>query len=184
MTFLHYTKDYQGIADVFLNNPERYLPFAQLLDSVMSETSELSKAHKEMIATYTSYQNSCNYCVGSHSSVLHHLKTENEIIESLIKGKTDILDSKLQAALKLVKQLTLHPGSVIESDIEEVRSAGWPDQAIEEIICVTSTFAFLNRLVDGLGITGTDEHFHQVGGLVSEHGYKPITDMIQKKLGS
>jgi len=83
-----------------------------------------------------------------------------------------------------VKQLTLKLGNIIETDIEAIRLAGWSDQAIEDVIYVVSTFAFLNRLVDGLGIVGTDEHFQQVGKLVSEHGYKPIAAMVQQKLDS
>ncbi len=184
MTFLNYSKNFKGVADVFLHNPERYLPFTQLLDAVMSGKSELSHAHKEMIATYSSYLNSCHYCVSSHSSVLHELKIEEEVIHSLMKGKTNVLDNKLQAMFDFVKQLTLKPGSIIENDIEAIRLAGWSDQAIEDVICVVSTFAFLNRLVDGLGVAGTDEHFQQVGKLVSEHGYKSIATMVQQKLDS
>jgi len=99
-------------------------------------------------------------------------------------GTAVTLDNKLQAIFDFVKQLTIKPGSIIESDVEALRLAGWSDQAIEDVICVVSTFAFLNRLVDGLGIAGTDEHFQQVGKLVSEHGYGPIATMVQQKFDS
>ena len=65
MTFLNYSKNFKGVADVFLHNPERYLPFTQLLDAVMSGKSELSHAHKEMIATYSSYLNAR---IGGHNT--------------------------------------------------------------------------------------------------------------------
>jgi len=46
---------------------------------------------------------------------------------------------------------------------------------------VVATFAFLNRLVDGFGIEGTDDHFRQVGGMVSRQGYAPLVQIIQQK---
>ncbi len=183
MSYLSYSRDFQGVADILLRDPVRYLPFAQLLENVMSTESELSKAQKEMIALYSSSLNGCHYCVNSHSSVLASLETDEALVRSLANGSTGPLDDKLRAVFKFAHKLTLEPGNISNADTDAMRSAGWSDQTIEDTICVVSTFAFLNRLVDGFGIVGSDDHFEQVGGMVAGQGYQPLVGMMQQKTG-
>jgi uncharacterized peroxidase-related enzyme len=181
MSFLSYSKDFQGVGDIFMRDAERYLPFVQLLDNVMSNESELSKAQKEMIALYSSHLNGCHYCVDSHSCILTKLKTDEDLVRSLANSSTDTLDDKLRAVFKFAKKLTLEPGNIDETDTDAIRSAGWSDQTIEDTICIVSTFAFLNRLVDGFGLVGYVDHFQQVGDMVAQQGYQPLVKMIQQK---
>ncbi len=184
MSFLSYSKDFQGVGDVFLRDPERYLPFVQLLDNVMSSDSELSKAQKEMIALYSSHLNGCHYCVDSHSCVLTNMETDEQLVHSLANGSFGVIDDKLQAVFKFANKLTLEPGKINETDIAAMRSVGWSDQTIEDTICVVSTFAFLNRLADGFGLVGSSTHFQQVGGMVAGQGYQPLVKMIQQKVNN
>ena len=181
MSFLSYSKDFQGVSDIFLRDPVRYLPFVQLLDNVMSKESELSKAQKEMIALYSSHLNGCHYCVDSHSCVLTSLKTDEDLVHSLVNNSTGVLDDKLRAVFIFANKLTLEPENISETDIDAIRSAGCSDQTIQDTICVVSTFAFLNRLVDGFGLVGSDDHFQQVGNMVAQQGYQPLVNMIQQK---
>ncbi|GMQ88303.1 MAG: hypothetical protein BMS9Abin08_1539 [Gammaproteobacteria bacterium] len=181
MSYLSYSRDFQGVGDIFLRDPVRYLPFMQLLENVMSTESELSKAQKEMIALYSSSLNGCHYCVSSHASVLASLETDEALVRSLADGSTGPLDDKLRAVFRFANKLTLEPGNISEADTDAMRSAGWSDQTIEDTICVVSTFAFLNRLADGFGVAGSDNHFEQVGGMVAAQGYQPMVKMIQQK---
>ncbi len=181
MSFLTYSKNFQGVADILLRDPVRYLPFAQLLDTVMSTQSELTPAQREMIALYSSRLNHCGYCVDSHSCVLGGLGTDEALVKALADGSVEPVDDNLQRLLAFAGKLTLEPGSVTATDIDTVRAAGWSDQTVEDVIGVVATFAFLNRLVDGFGIEGTEDHFRQVGGMVSQQGYTPLVQMIQQK---
>lgn len=182
MSYLSYSKDFQGVGDIFMQDPARYLPFIQLLDNVMSAESELTQSQKEMIAAYTSKLNNCSYCVNSHSCILLKLETDEQIIQSLMSEPTEMMDKKLLTLLTFARLLTLEPGSVNKADIHEIKSAGWSEQTIEDTIAIVSTFAFLNRLVDGFGIKGSENHFQQVGNMVSQQGYKPLIIMLQKRL--
>ncbi len=184
MPFLSYSKDFQGVGDIFMRDSELYLPFVQLLNNVMSKESELSKAQKEMIALYSSHLNGCHYCVDSHSCVLISLKTDEDLVRSLANGSTGVMDDKLRAVFKFANKLTLEPGNVSGTDIDAMRSAGWSDQSVEDTICVVSTFAFLNRLADGFGLVGSGDHFQQIGGMVAQQGYQPLVKMIQQKANS
>jgi len=180
MSFLTYSKNFQGVADILLRDPVRYLPFAQLLDAVMSCESDLSQAQREMIALYSSRLNQCTYCVDSHSSVLASLGTDDILVGALADSSTEPADDSMKPVLAFAGKLALEPGAVREADVDAVRAAGWSDQAVEDIIAVVATFAFLNRLVDGFGIEGTAEHFSQVGGMVAQQGYTPLVQMIRK----
>ena len=53
--------------------------------------------------------------------------------------------------LEYVAKLTFRPAAVAASDIDSLRSAGFSDAAIGDIVLITAMFAMMNRLVDGSG---------------------------------
>lgn len=57
-----------------------------------------------------------------------------------------------RAMLDYSAKLTLTPGEMEESDVEMLRKEGFNDTAILDINQVTSYYAFVNRLADGLGV--------------------------------
>ncbi len=59
--------------------------------------------------------------------------------------------------LTYVEKLTLRPWEMVETDVIELRAAGFSDAAILDINQVTGYYAFVNRLADGLGVDL--EHF-------------------------
>ena len=62
------------------------------------------------------------------------------------------LDAADRAMLDYVRKLTLAPASTTETDIRQLREAGFSDKAILEINQITGFFAWCNRTVDGLGV--------------------------------
>ncbi|MEK7863194.1 MAG: hypothetical protein AAB295_08025 [Chloroflexota bacterium] len=56
-----------------------------------------------------------------------------------------------RAMLAYVEKLTLRPGTVEREDVEALRAAGFSDQAIGDVAINAALFAFMNRVVDGLG---------------------------------
>jgi len=57
-----------------------------------------------------------------------------------------------QAMLKYSEKLTLRPWDMEEKDVIRLRDVGFTDAAILDINQVTSYFAFVNRVADGLGV--------------------------------
>lgn len=49
-------------------------------------------------------------------------------------------------------KLTVSPGDMRESDVSELREAGFSDRDILDIAEVTSYYAYVNRIADGLGV--------------------------------
>ncbi len=179
MSFLTHSANFKGVVDVFMHDPAGYLPFTQLMAAIMGDDSTLTSSQREQIALHVSALNDCHYCVGSHRAVLASLGEGEQTIMDAETGRSS--DAKTRAGLEFAAKLTRQPGAVVQSDIDQLRSAGWSDQGAEDIIKVVSLFSFLNRLVDGLGIQGSAEAFVQAGQIIAEHGYGPVVQMVQGK---
>ena len=54
--------------------------------------------------------------------------------------------------LTYVEKLTLRPGDMVRSDVEQLRSSGFTDRDILDIATVTAYYAYANRIADGLGV--------------------------------
>ena len=54
--------------------------------------------------------------------------------------------------LTYAERLTLAPQDLVASDLDALRSAGFSDRDILDINEVTSYYAYVNRIADGLGV--------------------------------
>ncbi|MBV13806.1 MAG: peroxidase [Actinobacteria bacterium] len=54
--------------------------------------------------------------------------------------------------LELAAKLTLVPGEVTKSDVDQLRKVGFSDRDILDIVEVTAYYAYVNRIADGLGV--------------------------------
>ena len=66
MTFLPSLPDNAKLLDVFLAYPATAAPLLDYHEALMRGPSALSVAERELIATYVSGLNSCDYCYGVH----------------------------------------------------------------------------------------------------------------------
>lgn len=78
---------------------------------------------------------------------------DDELVRDL---KDDYREADLseadRAMLEYAEKLTLRPGDMEESDVENLRGAGFSDRAILNINLVVGAFCHLNRIADGLGV--------------------------------
>ncbi len=63
------------------------------------------------------------------------------------------LDARRQAMLEYAAKLTLRPSEIVQEDLRELRGVGFSDQDILAIAEVTSYYAYVNRIADGLGVS-------------------------------
>lgn len=57
-----------------------------------------------------------------------------------------------RAMLDFAVKLTREPRAMTRDDVETLRTAGFSDTAILDVVHVTGFFSYYNRLADGLGI--------------------------------
>ena len=182
MSYLSQSKDAQGVADVFLRDSARYAPLLQFIETVMVGSSALSKADREMIAAHVSKLNGCDFCRGAHRWTLMALDVDARTVEAVeTDPEAAEIDDRLRPILRFATKLTQRPDTVRQSDVDRLRSAGWSDQAIEDAINVIALFNYVNRLVDALGIEGSEAYFRQVGTAIAAHGYAPLIKSALRK---
>ena len=182
MSHLNHSRDFKGVADVFLRDPARYAPLLQFIESVMVGESDLTKVEREMIASHVSKLNDCDFCLGAHKWTLAALDIDFQMIEAAEAGPEALdVDDRLRPILRFAGKLTREPGEVGQHDIDDLRRAGWSDQAIEDAINVVSLFNYVNRLVDAFGIKGDESYFRQIGEALAKQGYSPLIRSALKK---
>ena len=65
----------------------------------------------------------------------------------------DALDGPELALLEYARKLALNPGEMQESDVTDLRHAGWDDGQILEVNQIIGYFNYVNRCLNGLGVT-------------------------------
>ena len=183
MTHFTYSKNFQGVADVFLRDPNLYAPLLQFIEQVMTRPSDLTKAEREMIAAHVSKLNDCNFCLGAHKWTLAAMDISPALVDEIETGLGGAsVDAKLRAILDFAGKLTRDTGAIRRSDIDAVTAAGWSEQAVEDTINVTALFNYVNRLVDGFGIEGNDAYFKYIGQTLAAQGYRPLVKSALDKV--
>lgn len=134
-------------------NPESLEAHCQLYVQAMHRSSPLSRAEREMIGVHVSRRNGCDYCLEHHATGLRRLlpPDRKHAADELRNGGVGALNERERAMLRYAERLTDSPVSVTRDDIEHLRAAGLTDREILDAAQVAAYFAYVNRIVLGLG---------------------------------
>jgi len=122
----------------------------------------LPKYFLEMLGTWVSMLNQCDYCVDHHFAGMKRLmikEDSNAKADTIYKALKfndlahDIFSAADRAALSYARTLTLQPSALNEKSIQAMRDSGYDDGEILEINQVSAYFSYANRTVLGLGVT-------------------------------
>ncbi|TMC47764.1 MAG: peroxidase-related enzyme [Chloroflexi bacterium] len=105
-----------------------YLQFAAALGA-----GKLSARVRELIALAVGEANSCDYCLSAHTYVGRSLLRIDDAALAGAREHTST-DGHEAAALQFAHRLVQTRGGVTSADLDAVRSAGWSDAEIAEII--------------------------------------------------
>lgn len=113
---------------------------------------------QETISSYVSILNKCEYSLANHWANACHLIDDvdrsNKIKIALESRRPeDEFDGANLALLNYTAKLTLNPDRIIESDIIHLRKSGVSDGEILEANQIVSYFNYVNRTINGLGVT-------------------------------
>ncbi|MSQ69987.1 MAG: alkylhydroperoxidase [Betaproteobacteria bacterium] len=125
-----------------LHNPDNTLPFWFL----------------ELIASYVSMTNRCDYSLTHHFTNARRLindKARSDAIHAaLAAGRPEeIFEGKQLALLRYARKLTAEVGAMVKADMDTLHEAGCDDGEILEVNQVCAYFNYSNRLLNGLGVT-------------------------------
>ena len=82
------------------------------------------------------------------------------------------IDDAFRSLLMLVEKAARSASDVTAADIEAVRAAGWPDDAIYDAITVCALFNFYTTWVDACGVKDLPD-YRASGIRLAEEGYAP-----------
>lgn len=88
-----------------------------------------------------------------HGAGLRRLIDDEELVSALMTDyRRATISPDDRAMLDYAAKLTLTPWEMEEADVERLRTAGFNDTAILDLVQITGYYAFVNRLADGLGV--------------------------------
>ncbi|MTI32751.1 carboxymuconolactone decarboxylase family protein [Xanthovirga aplysinae] len=147
-------------------------PLLELQEKIMrSKDSPLSEGQREFIAAFVSATNACGYCAGAHSAAAQEFGVEERLLTSILEDIDSAeIEDNLKPLFKYVKKLTLESAKMVQADADAVFQAGWSERALYDAIAVCSLFNFMNRYVDGLGLSVNPGQFAKEGKMLKQ-GY-------------
>ena len=112
----------------------------------------------EALGVYVSHLNQCDYCFDHHfegmKKLLNNDARAQEIRQAMINDRLDsAFDVEKQVLFDYAKILTMDPGGLDISIINNIKAQGYDDGQILEVNQVISYFSYANRTVSGLGVT-------------------------------
>ena len=114
-----------------------YLGFSQALGE-----GRLSPRIREQISLVVGEVNSCNYCVSAHTALGKGAGLQDECIINARMGRAS--DSKEQAVLSFAKKIVHLQGKVENTELDRLRSAGFEEGEICEIVANVALNIFTN----------------------------------------
>lgn len=185
MPYLKSLPDDAVLLQVFQAHPEHSKPLIDYHQLVMRGPSPLTEAERELIAAYVSGVNACAYCHGVHTATAEAFGVAPGVLSAALADLDGApVDEKLKPLLRYAGKLTSTPARVTREDADAVFAAGWDETALYHTVLVCALFNFMNRLVDGLGITADESYYSLSGNRLHEIGYAGLNGLIDDGSGS
>ena len=112
----------------------------------------------EVVASYTSILNNCDYSVTHHFANARRLMNDETRAERVLaalraRRPENTFEGKELALLRYAGRLTLNVADMTRTDFNALKEAGCSDGEILEVNQVCAYFNYSNRLLNGLGVT-------------------------------
>jgi len=113
---------------------------------------------QETVSSYVSILNDCAYSLENHWKNAAHLiddAKKSDAIEKALWSKMpqDVFDGVELEMLRYAEKLTLQPNSMVQEDVLALKAVGAEDGEILELNQIVGYFNYVNRLLNGLGVT-------------------------------
>ncbi|HEY3833282.1 MAG TPA: peroxidase-related enzyme [Acidimicrobiia bacterium] len=141
-----------GIRSGFAFRPETATPLLDLAEVLLRDDNTLSRGEREIIASYVSKRNECDFCRRSHTAfAAHQTGGGPPIVEAVLDDpSTAPISAKLRALLGIAAKVQESGRAVTDADIAAARDAGATDLEIHDTVLIAAAFCMYNRYVDGL----------------------------------
>lgn len=143
--------------------PDRFAKWRAHFDDVMRETETLSALDRELISVAVSMENGCLYCLTAHGSRVRELSGDPVLGDrATLDYRRAGLSARQLAMLDYAVKITNSPRECSEADLDTLRSHGFSDEDIWDIIEIAAMYNFTNRLASATGMMPNAE-YHAIG---------------------
>jgi uncharacterized peroxidase-related enzyme len=164
-----------GIRGLLAFRPETAQPLSKLADVLLHDRNTLTAGERELIATYVSSQNDCQYCQTSHGAIAAcHLGGDEALVRQVKRDFENApVSDKLKALLAIAGQVQQGGKHVTGEHAERARQCGATDLEIHDTVLIAAAFCMYNRYVDGLGTWAPSdpEGYRERAAVVALDGY-------------
>jgi uncharacterized peroxidase-related enzyme len=147
---------------------------ARFPQGIMREPAPVSTGLRELTAAYTSYLNECEFCMKSHAAISSELVGDDLVRNVLRDLESSSWEEKEKALLRFTGKVTRGLPAITLADIDQLRAAGWNDEAIFYTITVCALSNFYNRWITASGVHAVSDEGHRLHARVlAQKGYDP-----------
>ena len=175
MPYIKTPDDIPGIRGLMNFRPDAAIALNKLAQALLADDASLSRAERELIASFVSNRNECRFCMTSHGAIAAHLPGCDTTIVKAVWDDYDTapISEKLKALLNIAAKVQQSGKQVSEEDIAKAREQGATDMDIHDTVLIAAAFCMFNRYVDGLGATTPDDpaFYEMVGKQRAAEGY-------------
>lgn len=176
MTYITTNIPQPGIVELLFYKGATGKALSRLAHTLLHGPSQLSPGERELIASYVSNLNHCEFCHESHSASANvHLNDRGAAVTALKLSTVNApVSDRMKALLQIAAKVQVGGKEVKPEHIEEARKAGASDEDIHDTVLVAAAFCMYNRYVDGLGtnLPDTKDEYADMGKRMAKVGYK------------
>ena len=132
--------------------------------------SQLTAIERQSAALVTSRLNGTDHCASGLRLKLESLGLATEVLDAIDADPVRVKsgDGRLDAICRYAAKLTQSPAAVTEDDLEPLREHGLSDLDILDLNNMVAYYAYINRVVMGLGLRSVMTSTHQATSAVPD----------------
>ena len=141
-------------------------------EEVMRGPSPLSPGMRELIGAYFSKKNQYAFCSNAHAAAAAQFLEKDLVDEVLHDLDSSRLDFAHKELFRYIGKLAENPAGMTASDINQLKEAGWSEEAIYDALTVAAVFRFYNTWNAGAGVRNmTSADYVHSGKVLKRLGY-------------
>jgi uncharacterized peroxidase-related enzyme len=176
MTYIKTDIPQAGIVELLFYKGATGNALSKLAHTLLHGPSPLSSGERELIASYVSYLNNCEFCHLSHSAAANeHLNDNGKAVACIREDlNTAPVSEKMKALLRIAAQVQQSGRNVSPELVETAKKQGVTDEELHDTVLIAAAFCMYNRYVDGLNtmLPETKDDYVDMGKRLAKKGYK------------
>jgi uncharacterized peroxidase-related enzyme len=165
------------LVDVYRRYPAMAAPVLALGEAAFTLTGELSRVECELLGSYISSLNRCDYCRHIHSEAAVVCGLDRTMLPERAEPPT-YGGPRWAPIFAYVQILALRPAEVETAHVAAVREAGWSEEVVVQLATLVGFFSVLNRLADGLGLAGDAAFYAAAGQRLGTISYRGTAELL------